>query len=322
MKSILLRAISLILSVAMLALFAPFANRSESYDLKDPEACVLHFTVFSDVHVEGNNSPRYKVFAASLKDAMKNRSGSDAFLFLGDSTMNGQNIENMFFHGTVATILKDQRVIPVPGNHDFGNGAGDFEKIQQRWYDYTEAFFGLKLTTPYYYQVVNGCYFIVLANEQQNIDRMHMSDEQFAWLEATLEQAAQSGMPTFVLAHYPPRMEDHINPDSPYNLCGMLASFNREHDLFYLCGHLHQAPSSSTFHGWSGFPETYLPMLTQLTDDGDRNVCDETGFGEIVEVYADRVVFRVRNFYFGEWATLNDAPMEATYTLKNPVPAA
>ena len=322
MKTILLRAISLILGVAMLALFSPAAGRSEPYDVKDPEACLLDLTVFSDVHVEGNNPSRYKVFAASMKDVAKNQSGSDAVLFLGDSTMNGQNIENMFFHGTVGTLLKGQKVIPVPGNHDFGNGEGDFEKIQQRWYDYTEAFFGLKLTTPYYYQVIDGFYFIVLANEQQNIDRMHMSDEQFAWLEATLEQAAQSGKPTFVLAHYPPRMEDHINPDTTYNLCSMLAAFNREHDVFYLCGHLHHAPDAATFHAWSGFPETYLPCLTQLADDGKPDVDNETGFGELVEVYADRVVFRVRNFYSGEWATLNDAPLEATYTLKNPIPAA
>ena len=320
MKSVFLRTVSMIVTIAMLILFAPGGVSPEPFDVKEPEACRLNLTVFSDVHVESNNYPRYKVFADSLRDAVQNKSGSDAYLFLGDSTMNGQNIENMIFHGTVARFLKGQKVIPVPGNHDFGNGEGNFRAIQQRWYDYTEAFFDKKLTTPYYYDVVDGFYFIVLANEQQNIDAMHMSDDQYAWLELMLEDAARSGLPTFVLAHYPPRMASPINPDSRYSLVRMLADYNREHDLFYLCGHLHSAPSASTFHAWSGFPETYLPCLTDLSNNEDRAVFEGTGFGEEVEVYTDRVVFRVRNFYFGEWAELNGAPMEATYTLKNPVP--
>ena len=319
-KSIFLRAISMIVSIATLTLFAPGSGNTEPYDVTDPASCVLNLTVFSDVHVESNNYPRYKVFANSMRNAMCSKSGSDAFLFLGDSTMNGQNIENMMFHGTVANLLKGQKVISVPGNHDFGNGEGDFRAIQQRWYDYTEAFFDKKLTTPYYYDIVGGCYFIVLANEQQNIDAMHMSDDQYAWLELMLEDAARSGMPTFVLAHYPPRMAAPINPESPYKLTDMLAAFNREHDLFYLCGHLHQSPNASSFHAWSGFPETYLPCLTALTSEG--KICDESGFGEMAEVYPDRVVFRFRNFYRGEWAQLDGAPLEATYFLKNPIPAA
>lgn len=320
MKSFFLRAIAMIVSVSALLLFAGGVAPTEPYDLQDPEACVLSLTVFSDVHVESNNYPRYKVFANSLRDAKQNKSGSDAFLFLGDSTMNGQNIENLMFHGTVARLLKGQKVIPVPGNHDFGNGYGDFDKIQSRWYDYTEAFFGLKLTTPYYREIVDGFYFIVLANEQQNIDAMHMSEDQYAWLELMLEDAARSGLPTFVLAHYPPRMAAPIDPESTYDLCGILADYNREHDLFYLCGHLHDPPQASSFHAWSGFPEAYLPMLTELT--AEREIFDQTGFGELVEVYPDRVVFRVRNFYFGEWVQLDGAPMEASYPLKNPISAA
>lgn len=317
MKSIFLRAVSLIVSTVMMLLFAPGGANTEPFDVKEPESCLMNLTVFSDVHVESNNYPRYRAFANCLRNAVMNQSGSDAFLFLGDSTMNGQSIENMIFHGTVNRFLKGQRVIPVAGNHDFGNGEGDFNRIQRRWYDYTEAFFDLKLTTPYYYQVVNGFYFIVLDNEQQNVDTMHMSDDQYAWLEMMLEDAARSGLPAFVLAHYPPRMAQPINPDSPYDLCRMLAEYNREHDLFYLCGHLHRTPDATTFHAWSGFPETYLPCLTLQTDE--RTNFEQTGFGELVEVYADRVVFRVRNFYTGEWAQLNGAPHEAVYPLKNPV---
>ena len=319
MKFVFLRISSVFVAICMLLLFAPTGTDSAPYDVKDPDACLMNLTVFSDIHVESNNYPRYKAIATCMRNAKLCKSGSDAILSLGDSTMNGQNIENMILHGSVALLLKNERIIPVAGNHDFGNGEGDFNKIQRRWYAYTEAFFGKKLTKPYYFDEVNGCRFIILANEQQNIDYMHMSDDQYEWLALQLEEAARTGMPTFVLAHYPPRLAKPINPDSQYDLCRMLAQFNREHDLFYLCGHLHSLPSETTFHAWSGFPEAYLPCLSLLNEEGE--IYDGTGYGMQVELYADSVVFRVRNYYTGEWAQLNGAPHEATYLLKNPIPA-
>ena len=316
-KTVFLRAIALIVAVSMLILFAPGVCDSAPYDVKEPENCRLSLTVFSDVHVEGNNYPRDRVFADSLKDLSKNVHGSDAYLFLGDSTMNGQNIENLIFHGLCSIYLKDRKVIPVPGNHDFGNGEGNFERIQNRWYGYTKAFFGLDLKTPYYSEIVNGFWFIVLANEQQNIDCMHMSEAQYEWLADTLEKAAESGLPVFVLAHYPPGMSSPIDPDSHYDLLRMLAEYNRETDVFYLCGHLHADPSDYSFHTWNAFPDTYLPSLTKLTEDGE--IYEGSGFGEVVEVYPDRVVFRMRNFYYGEWAQQNGEPFEREFFLKNPI---
>ena len=318
LKSPILRAFSIMICLVMI--LACGIHSGAKYDVRDPESCKLNFTVISDTHIEGNNFNRYKIFERCLQDVKKNKSGNDAILFLGDNTMNGQHIENMMFHGTIHQLLRDEKVIAIPGNHDFGNGEGDFEKIRQRFYDYSEAFFGRKLSTPYFCEVVNGFYFIVLANEVKEVDSMHMSDEQFEWLQRMLDEAAQSGLPTFVLAHYHPRMAVPINPDSEYSLVRILADYNREHDVFFLCGHLHMSPCASSFHAWSGFPEAYLPCLTLQNEN--RENFEETGFGEIVEVYPDRVVFRMRNFYTGEWALLNEAPMEATWYLKNPIPAA
>ena len=319
MKAIILRPVSIFVTIFMLLFFAPAGATSEPYGVKDAETCLMNMTVFSDVHVESNNYPRYKAIATCMKNAEKFEGNRDAILFLGDSVMNGQNIENMIFHGSVALLLKGENIIPIPGNHDFGNGEGDFKKIQQRWYNYTEAFFGKKLTTPYYYDEVDGCRIIVIANEEQNIDYMHMSDDQYAWLELQLEDAARTGMPTFVLAHYPPRMSKPINPDSQYDLCRMLAEFNRENDVFYLCGHLHSLPSASTFHAWSGFPEAYVSSLSLLNENGE--IFDGTGYGMQVELYSDSVLIRVRNYYTGEWAELNGAPHEARFMLKNPIAA-
>ena len=78
------------------------------------------------------------------------------------------------------------------GNHDIGNGEGDYDTLQNRWYDYTEAYFGRKLTHPYYYEVIDGYYFIVLGMEDQLVYEMMMTEEQFTWLESVLVEASAS----------------------------------------------------------------------------------------------------------------------------------
>lgn len=321
-KSVFIRLLSAI--VAGVMLLSVGLNTGAEYEVKDPENCSLHFTVLSDVHIEGNNPARYKVYAKSLQNVKKNKSGNDAVVFLGDSTMNGQNIENMLFHGTAAALLKGETVLPVLGNHDIGNGTGDYEKLQNRWYDYTNTFFGLDLSHPYYFKVINGCYFIVLGMESQEVHEMYMSEEQFTWLEDVLAQAAQSGKPAFVFSHYPSDYVVDADGNETDRLTNMLAGYNAEHDLFSFVGHTHMPLHLFwSFHTSDGFPETYLPRLTDLAGADDNKPYSDTGIGLEVEVYKNEIVLRARDFYRGEWKTdqwEDDEPLcEVTYSLKNPV---
>ncbi len=291
---------------------------------RKPDDCKLTFSVLSDVHVEGNNFERYKIFARALQDVKRN-AANDAVVFLGDSTMNGQHIENLLFHGAVTSVLgKDATVLPVMGNHDIGNGDGDYETLQNRWYSYTEAFFGRKLQHPYYYEVINGCYFIVLGMEAQLVYKMVITDEQYAWLEGVLAEAAESGKPCFVFSHYPTDYAIDAQGNSTYRLVNMLADYSRQHDLFAFVGHTHMPMHLWwSFHNTDGYPETYLPRLTDLAGENDNEAYEDTGVGVQVEVYENEVVIRARDFYRGEWKTdtwEDDFPlMEVTYSLKNPI---
>ena len=319
LKSLFLRIISFIVASAML-MFSGIGSHSE-YDVKDPDNLKLNFTVISDSHIEGNNYERYKVFAQVCKDLNANKSGNDAVIFLGDNTMNGQMIENTIFHGTVSMLLKNQKVLPVVGNHDIGNGQGDYEKLQNRWYDYTGAFFGKSLDRPYYYEIIDGCYFIVLGMEAQKVYEMYISDEQFAWLEDTLSKAAESGKPAFVFSHYP--ADEVTDKDGEYTsrLIDMLAEYNKENDIFMFVGHTHMP----MYLFWSfrdeGFPEIYLPRVTELGGEGDDEIIKNTGVGAEIEVYENEVTVRARDFYSGEWRYEEDEGKfcEMTYQLKNPV---
>ncbi len=305
-------------------LLAAGAAAGDVYDVKDPERCLLNFSVLSDSHIEGNNFMRYKVFAHALQNVKKNKSGHDAVVFLGDNTMNGQHIENLLFHGAVNMLLQGETILPALGNHDVGNGEGDYDKLQNRWYDYTAAFFGRELDRPYYYEVIDGYYFIVLGMQAQEVSEMMMTDAQFEWLEGVLAKAAESGKPAFVFKHHP---SDEVTDESGAytdRLIDMLAAYNREHDLFSFVGHTHMPMHLFwSFQNYDGFPETYLPRLTELGGEGDDEPRDDTGVGLEVEVYENEVVLRARDFYRGEWEidTWEDEEnvlCEKTYALKNP----
>ena len=319
-KSAILRAVAAVLTVFML--IGVGVNTTPAYDVRDPEACVLNFSILSDSHIEGNNIPRYNVFAKSLQNVKKNKSGNDAVVFLGDNTMNGQAIESLLFHGAVSALLKGENILPVQGNHDIGNGEGDYDALKNRWYDYTAAFFGKKLDRPYYYEVIDGCYFIVLGMEAQEVYEMLVTEEQFAWLEETLALAAESGMPCFVFSHIP--VDDAVDETGAYTdrLTETLAAYNREHDLFCFVGHTHMPLYLFwSFHNSDGFPETYLPRLTELYGEDDHEIGENTGIGIEVEVYENEVLIRGRDFLRGEWRYdgADETMCEVTYPLKNPI---
>ena len=320
-KSFFLRAFALIVSVVMV-LAAGFAT-GEGYDVRDPENCKLNFSILSDSHIEANNFARYKVYTHCLQDVRKNKSGNDAVIFLGDNTMNGQVLENTLFHGAAKMLLPGQTILPVVGNHDIGNGHGDYAKLQNRWYDYTRAFFGKDLTHPYYYEVIDGCYFIVLGMEEQLVYEMTVTDAQFAWLEDVLQKAAGSGKPVFVFSHYPADEAQDESGKETDRLVNLLAEYNKTHDLFYFCGHTHMPLYLFwSFHDSDGFPEIYLPRLTELSGDNDDEVFRNTGIGIEVEVYENEVLVRGRDFYRGQWRVDDEETgelCEKTYPLKTPV---
>ena len=317
-KALFLKILAAVVTVVMAT--AAGVSKTPAYDVRDPEACELNFSILSDSHIETNNFTRYKVFTHALQDTMKNKSGNDAVIFLGDNTMNCQFLENLLFHGAVRKYMKDQTVLPVMGNHDIGNGEGDYEKLQNRWYAYTEAFFGKKLTVPYYREVIDGYSFIVLGTEEHTSNSMTLTDGQLAWLRGTLEDAARSGKPVFVFSHHPERASYRANPAYEYSLTDILTAYAEDHDLFYFSGHTHRTLTRSSFNTYYNFPEISLPCLTTLTGEKDNVIKEDTGVGVEVEVYGDEVIVRGRNFYQGEWdADSAGEPLEIAYPLRNPV---
>ena len=312
-----LRVLALFIAVFTILFFGK--SGGEAYQLRDPENCKFHFTVLSDVHTEAINEPRSRAIVESLQRVTKCDTPNDAILFLGDCTTNAQYIENLIFHGLNEVLLRNETIIPVLGNHDAGNGEGNPAMYMNRWYRFVEAFYGLKLEHPYYYRVVNGYYFIVLGSEANTVGEGVISNAQFAWLEDTLAQAAESGKPAFVLFHFPPNCVMDENHEITNRLSEILSDYYREHDVFYLCGHYHFSLNLGTFRLQNGYPYVNTPSLSRLSSDDPPAMDEQTGEGFEVEIYEDSVLMRGRNFRLCEWVYENGRPVERSYTLKNPI---
>lgn len=273
------------------------SNGAPAHTVKDEENCLLNVAVLSDVHIEGNNLGRYNAFGRILKDVKNNSFGNDALVLLGDNTMNGQNIESLLFYGQLGKMHAADKTLVALGNHDVGNGAGDYNKLFSRFAGYNKAFFDRELDgKPYYYEVVNGYYFIFLGPEDLCVHSFPISDEQLDFLDETLAAATADGKPAFVCCHYDPDYVDEY--DLSDRFVNILSSYK---NVFYLYGHTHMPLCDWSFSDYYDFPEINLPRCTELGGEKDNEVNDMTGDGVQIEIYPDEVIARGRNFYQGVW---------------------
>lgn len=271
-------------------------NGKEAHTVLDEDTCKLCITVLSDVHVEGNNLARYNSYCTMLKDAANNSFGSDVALFLGDNTMNGQCIETLLFYGAQTVAKPADMVITCCGNHDVGNGEGNYDKLWEQYKGMNNAVFDAGIGDDHwYYRVVDGYYFIVLNPEDLCVYEMPISDAQYKFLDDTLALATKDGKPAFVLCHYP---TSDVDEDWGDRVEEILKKYN---NVFWIAGHTHMPIIEGwTFDNEYGYNEVNLPRCTSLAGD-DNEIYEDTGYGVQLEVYEDEVVGRVRNYYWGEW---------------------
>lgn len=261
---------------------------TDSYEAKDADKLITSFTVLSDIHIEGNNYPTFREFSEILKE-VHNAEDNDTLVFLGDNTMNCQDIESIFFYGALKAAKPADNLVIVSGNHDFGNGTGDYEMYRDRFLKYAN-FAGADIESPYFYKVIDGCYFIVLATESDTVNDMNISDAQLQWLKDVLDEAAKTDKPIFVFNHYP---VNYIQNGAYTRLSDVIDDYD---NLLYFCGHTHAPLSSSSVSVVNGVQQINIPKSTEHATEGY-----ECGIGAVVEVYDGEVLLRIRDFDDGKW---------------------
>ncbi len=278
----------LVACIMMLMCLGPYPAE---HTAKNEDDLQLTFSVLSDVHIESNNLETYQMLFKIMRDAKKMKGGNDAIVFLGDNTMNGQDIENMYFYSALNAVKPADEIIVASGNHDFGNGTGDFETYLKRYLGYNNFFLRQGIEKAYYYKVINGCYFIVLATESDSVNYMDISDTQLSWLGSVLEEAESMGCPAFVFNHYPVNYIGGDNYDALYE------TLNGYNNVIYFSGHTHfQYHNQSSIRNYGSFTEFNLPKCTEHTlSDYDG------GIGAQVEVYENEIIVRIRDFADSLW---------------------
>ncbi len=289
--SILRKAVSAVLSFIILLWTGIFFGTSEA-EVQNVENCNLNFTVLSDVHMEGNNGNTFKVFSKILTD-IKNNVKSDAIVFLGDDTMNGQIIENLLFHGFINQIKPAEKIYTVIGNHDTGNGINEYEKLSERFWSYYNNFTGENVTDkPYYYREVNGYYFVFLGSEEDNVNTSFVSQEQLQWLDGILDLNEVTGRPVFVFNHHP-----YNYLDSRENALELQKILTEHSNVFYLSGHTH-----TTKMNFENLDEdSYSINLPRCTDESDNFETNDSGLGVQIYVSDDKVQIKARRYYASQW---------------------
>ena len=271
----------------LLTMISPaFGNNVETYEAKNPDELIASFVAVSDIHVETNNPKTYNNFYNLLK-GIKAGENIDAVIYTGDNVMNGQELENIFFYSAVKVMKPAEKNYVLAGNHDLGNKSGDFYALHENYLLNNKLYLGENLGNGYFYRVVNGCYLISLISEDPTSWEFVISEEQFAWLEAVLQEAQSEDAPILVFNHFP-----LYYPGGPgARLSNLLNQYGA--DLF-LYGHYHNEIGADNFSTWNGTNIINLPRATEGSEF-------EPGIGVVIEVYEDEILVRTRDFIKGQW---------------------
>ena len=260
----------------------------ESYEAENPQELKTGFTVLSDIHIEGNNFQTFKEYSEILKE-VKNSKNNNTLVFLGDNTMNGQDIESIFFYTALKTTRPADNLVIAPGNHDYANGTGGYEIMAERFLKYAN-FAGCEIDANNYYKIIDGYYFIVLTTESDSVNGIDISDNQLSWLEGLLNEASKEDKPVFVFSHHP---VNYIEDGPSDRLSNVLDDYE---NVIFFCGHTHAPLTERSVSVVNGVKSINVPKSTEHAVEGY-----ETGIAAVVEVYENEVLVRFRDFDDGEW---------------------
>lgn len=272
----------------LLTMFSPaFGSKAESYSAERPDELVTSFAVVSDIHVETNHPEPYNSLKGVLQ-GIKVGKDIDAVVYTGDNVMNGQVLEDVFFYSAVRAVMPAKNNYVITGNHDLGNGEGDYSKFRSNFILFNKLVLGNDIDELYYYKVVNGCYMIFMSSEDLCVGDYVISDEQLNWLKGVLDKAQAENAPILVFNHHP----IYLVRDRDYREIAWL--LQKYDNLVYFHGHYHNHLTTDSFYEWHGVDCINVPRATENSDY-------DPGSGLVVEVYEDEIVVRSRDFIKGEW---------------------
>lgn len=294
----------------------------KEYLYSDIKLCA---TVVSDTHIDEKHPvkivPMYLLMRA-LKGSKK--SNSDVFLTVGDTTSRGSEVNWKMARECFKKVPgAAKKIMLTIGNHD-GWNDDDFDAAIKEYYGAYKDICGREISTSYFSEVINGCYFICIGTDSDSGCEASISDVQMEWFRNEMAKAGETNNPIFVFCHQslnqrhglPRTWDRHEIPDRD-PLDGGIGDRSDEvseilkkyKNVFYFSGHSHmglcgedmkKAEGYSSFEDEDGVTLVNLPSLACGNHHGEMQ---GLGIGIQIEVYEDRVLLRPKNYISGKFIT-------------------
>ncbi len=286
----------------------------------EKENCRLNAALVSDIHIDVDWPIGEWIWANGLNDLRYSVDPVDALIVSGDLTNYGDGPSIESFFNIMAEKNSAAYWVTAMGNHDVGHVEDTTQEgARQRFVDLYNNLnpSGEQIDKAYYKLDVNGYRFVVLCDDGDDTwDCPDMSTEQLQFLDDSLAEAADRGLPMFVVCHVPVEGvngQDVIWPDGGLddNSDAVQAILEKYENVFFISGHVHtgiNGPLVETVFGFScvetinGVNYVNLPTYMII----NRYGVPWGGMGFQMEVYDDEVLFRARNYGSSKWYPVYD----------------
>ncbi|MFF2091599.1 metallophosphoesterase family protein [Paenibacillus sp. NPDC058174] len=262
---------------------------------------LLSFQVITDTHITVDPEHTHnRNFARALEDIRVNASDSVGIMHAGDVTDHGFPQE----YEELRRLLRE-RGESVPeihftmGNHDVALG-----EWRSRISNFNEA---TRTAGSYHDHWIEGYHFIFLGTEQGLELFCTLSEEQLAWLDEKLGEDASPDRPVFVFLHQPLKdtVAGSFEEQKWFGVTEdeeLQAVLNKHPQAMLFTGHTHwELEAHHTAHQLEvDMPAMFnAASVAYLWTDEDEHKDGSQGY--YIEVYADRVLVRGRDFERGAW---------------------
>lgn len=324
-KSIMSNFTSFLLAILLTIL--PYAGFELPIIDNAEEDCLLTVEMLSDPHIEEKELFRQAFMVAGLRNLNGAVADIDGVIIAGDLT-NYADEPSLAKYYDILAKHSPVPVLSAAGNHDIGHvGDRDVtditrEEAKANFIRYNNEYMGIEAQDNYYSYTLNGYTFIVLGDEVidgGHWDGMDISDEQMAFLDGELARATADGSPVFVVCHWPvdgTNGQEIIYPDGAIELeeNDVKTVMEKYDNVFYISGHIHggiKSEAAAEVTGMSNVEQLNGVTYISLPTYGIVNSFGYpwSGTGMQMEVYADKVIVRPRNFITNKWFT------NAVYTI-------
>lgn len=268
--------------------------------------------VISDLHVSLDDPQTSRKLKQALDDMKAFNKPIDALVITGDLTDTGSDRD----YKELTRILSSYKLPPLGanmGNHDYytvwinKNGGWDKDHYPNGKSDAVsrEQFMRLMNYKKLYNEMNVKGYTVLLLSQETYIQEKPevgegawYSDEQINWFKRRLAEVAKDGKPVFVMTHQP------LPPVGQNGGTHQLIRANEFRDIlkpyknvFVMCGHRHQDFTNGTNHYVrETFHYFHNSAVGRPLSRNFQQDAKDHAQGMYVQVYADKVVLRGREF--------------------------